>query len=214
MKAIHTDKCSRIRWEYVLLVVGFVGFISMWAPKASFAEDTHHISVEKPSENLLSKLWFHFSGKADSILILYFHRGEVEVTKPRSLIISPSRPRSSIATINYDPTTEVFQSCSIVHQNSLYIFGGSNNVTQNQISKLDGCRIRRIGSLGFPFQAGTCAIANQQIFLCFHIDEGKKCHVGLEPLGSFDRIKNSVFTHSMSRIAAANGKALTVRVEI
>ena len=140
-------------------------------------------------------------------MILYLdQKASSSFRGPSSLIVSPSHTRPSIATISYDPDSEVFYSCSIVLRNSLFIFGGSTNVTQNQVSKLNGCRIQRIGSLDFTLHAGTCAVAKQKIFLCFDIDHAKMCHVGLEPLGNFTRIKNSNFGHSMSRIAAANGK--------
>ena len=48
----------------------------------------------------------------------------------------------------------------------MLVFGGANRII-DQISEVDKCQLKRIGSLPFPYRLGGCAICQDTIFLCF-----------------------------------------------
>ena len=49
---------------------------------------------------------------------------------------------------------EVDQSCSIIWNNDLYVYGGNERKTQ--ISKVIKCRLERVGTLAFHHSNGDC----------------------------------------------------------
>ena len=73
--------------------------------------------------------------------------------------------------------TEVENSCSVTWKNELFIFGGFRE--RQQISKLEGCSIRKIGDLGFNHVSAACAsVSDNIIYLCFNYqnrDSQKLC---------------------------------------
>ena len=108
----------------------------------------------------------------------------------------------------YGSETEVYYSCSIAWQNQFYIFGGKTQ--KQQISKLVGCELSRVGTLDFDHYLGGCTnIADNQVYLCFNAAEGnnyKKCRVASGPLGNFDEISQSAFPHRYTQVASSNSK--------
>ena len=75
-----------------------------------------------------------------------------------------------------NPGTEVFLSCSAKLFDEFFIFGSWDYA--NQVSKISGCGVERIGELPFNFLRGTCntyAFPDERIFMCFDVDNPKKC---------------------------------------
>ena len=55
----------------------------------------------------------------------------------------------------------------------MYFFGGSYHRTQ--VSRIDGCKLNRIGDLPFRMDEGGCAnINNEKLILCFDFDKPVK----------------------------------------
>ena len=54
----------------------------------------------------------------------------------------------------YGEGTEVYLSCSVTWRGEFFIFGGWDRM--QQVSKLVGCEMKRIGSLGFKHFRGAC----------------------------------------------------------
>lgn len=100
--------------------------------------------------------------------------------------------------------TEILHSCSVVWQNDLFIFGG--NTQTRQISKMMGCGLIQISQLTFHHAYGDCTTVNDEIYLCFSTDTGKKCRVASSPLGLFHELPDSMYPHLYSRIAASDSK--------
>ena len=106
--------------------------------------------------------------------------------------------------------TEVHQSCSVVFNDKMFIFGGQKET--RQIAEVSTkCGINRIGDLPFDFVNGACTIIKgNYLMLCFDMKEGyqgKVCRIDKSPTGSFDKInKESNFNHYRARVAAIDGK--------
>ena len=100
--------------------------------------------------------------------------------------------------------TEVDFGCSVTYRGDFYVFGGSD--LDRQISKLEGCSLKRIGDLDFDFQVGGCAAVNEEsIYLCFRRYDYKRCFVGIDPVGTFHNLTESQFNHARTRVAANDG---------
>ena len=77
---------------------------------------------------------------------------------------------------------------------------------KQQISKLVGCDLRRIGSLSFDIgQYQSCATGNGKIFVCFGYSEQDLCYRSTDPLGQFTSIGRSSYGHYDTNIAASDG---------
>ena len=49
-----------------------------------------------------------------------------------------------------------------------------------QISRIDGCNVKRVGTLEFDFKWGACNTYQfdmEKILLCFQLSAGKQCHL-------------------------------------
>ena len=104
--------------------------------------------------------------------------------------------------------TEVDWSCSLQWQNRYYVFGGENE--RRQVPIVNGYRLERKATLDFNFEVGGCTVLNQiTIVLCFPDTYGEKdvCRQSNNPLGSFTKLPNSIFSHGMTRIASFDGKS-------
>ena len=110
--------------------------------------------------------------------------------------------------------------CSITFKNENFILGWVLNVEdksyyflyrgsptyKQQISKLVGCDLRRIGSLSFDIgHLQSCATGNDKIFVCFGYSEQDLCYRSTDPLGQFTSIGQSSYGHYLSNIAASDG---------
>ena len=111
---------------------------------------------------------------------------------------------------NIPGNVEIYQSCSLVFQDKMYVFGG--NQKHRQIAEVSlKCGIDRLGDLPFDFVNGACTvIKDDEIMLCFdfkELDQGRVCRIDKSPTGSLDKInKDSNFTHYRARIAANDGE--------
>lgn len=104
-----------------------------------------------------------------------------------------------------ESAAEVFFSCSFTFKGKFYVFGGENK--ENQISQIRNCKLERVGSLSFDFDAGACTNVNDsEFFLCFPFQDAKTCRKSSNPLGPFTTISDSISTHSYTRIANDGGK--------
>ena len=106
-----------------------------------------------------------------------------------------------------DSDSEVRSSCSVTWQNEFYVFGG--NSKKRQISKLDGCELKSVGTLGFD-HSGSCSNMNDDtLYLCFNIDATEdymKCRSATDPLGSFTEIPSTNYDHRYARTVASESK--------
>ena len=111
--------------------------------------------------------------------------------------------------------------CSITFKNENFILGWVLNVEdksyfflyrsgsgtyKQQISKLVGCDLRRIGSLSFDIGTSqSCATGNGKIFVCFGSSQKDMCYRSTDPLGQFTSIGRSSYVHFDTNIAASDG---------
>ena len=81
-----------------------------------------------------------------------------------------------------------------------------------QISKIDGCRLRRIGELDFDHGFGGCANVNdEKILLCFSFFDGDKCRSSKSLTGIFEAITRSNYKHVYTKTDSIKSKIYLVR---
>lgn len=105
-----------------------------------------------------------------------------------------------------DVDTNAVHSCSIIWGNEMFVIGSS----WGQVSKINGCRLERVGTLNFEHNLGACTtVLNTFIYLCFNSNEAdyKRCRMARDPLGPYENITESVFTHKRIQIAASSSKS-------
>ena len=99
--------------------------------------------------------------KNKQILVLHSQGG----WKP-AMLVNSAGEQQELTCFELDPMTQAYQSCSVIWNNQLFIFGGK--VEPRQISQLTGHKLERVGNLTFDHQDGSCSnMANEYIFLCF-----------------------------------------------
>ena len=101
--------------------------------------------------------------------------------------------------------TEAYYSCGVTFENHFFIYGGYKLKTQ--ISRVEGCALKRVGSLPFDHDTGACAIGNGEVYLCFSWDyrDVKKCRKSSNPERNFKEITQSNHEHRWTRIASSEG---------
>ena len=72
----------------------------------------------------------------------------------------------------YDPFFGKY-SCVVTIGETVLLFGGEEY--PRQISQWTPRGLRRIGTLSFSFQEGTCAVKNDNVFLGFELNRPKSC---------------------------------------
>ena len=77
---------------------------------------------------------------------------------------------------------------------------------RKQISQVDGCSLKRIGTLGFNLEKGACTVTENKIWLCFDYVDGHQCYWSDDALGHWTKINRSFYDHVYTRIAASPGK--------
>ena len=85
-----------------------------------------------------------------------------------AILIDSAGNQQELWCFQHDFNTEARGSCSINWENQMIVFGGFDE--RRQISRLDGVRLNRIGTLAFDHNNGACSVMNNQIFLCFRTD--------------------------------------------
>ena len=111
---------------------------------------------------------------------------------------------------NFPGNIEVHQSCSVVFNDKMFIFGGIKE--HRQIAEVSSkCGIDRIGDLPFDFVNGACTvIKGDYLMLCFDMKQGyqgKVCRIDQSPTGSLDKINQwSNFAHYRAKVASKDGE--------
>ena len=90
----------------------------------------------------------------------------------------------------------------------MYVFGGNNK--NYQISQVDNCQLKSVGQLSFPMRLGACTnVANQFVFICFpeydRNTTSECCYKAVEPLATFERARDSTYSHKATRIGNDGG---------
>ena len=131
--------------------------------------------------------------------------------KPAVLIDSTGR-QQELKCFSHDKNSEAGDSCSLVWNNQLFVFGGNYN--RRQISRLDQYELHLIGELSFDFYLGACTnMADLKLFLCFQYNSSKGCYWSANPLGDFKNASLASYHHSPTRISSSKCKFfMTVQV--
>ena len=111
-------------------------------------------------------------------------------------------------TFSFASDTEVYNSCSLLFNDKMFVFGGLDE--KRQISQVKNCGLKRIASLDFDFDRGTCALTQSStIILCFAWSnyEGQVCRIADSPTASFTKLQESNYYHYMTKIASNGGKS-------
>ena len=107
----------------------------------------------------------------------------------------------------YGENTGAAVSCAITWRNQFYIFGGE--FTDNQVSQVVDCKLKRIGSLTFSHVYGKCAnLSDRTIYLCFGDKNTNQCRKSSGPLDQFELVNNSSFVHLNGAMASSESKIL------
>ena len=114
---------------------------------------------------------------------------------------------------SFPSDTDVYNSCSLVFNNKMFVFGGWS--VKRQISQVSSCGLVRIGSLDFDFYNGACTIFHSQILLCFDWsqNEGHVCRLAKSPTGLFSKVRSSYYHHYSTKIAS-NGSKSTISLTL
>ena len=124
------------------------------------------------------------------------------------MLVKTGGEQEELGCFERDNDTEVFFSCQAIWQNELHVFGG--NVKKRQISKLNGHRLERLGSLTFDHREGQCSVMNNQyIYLCFQLDNSvdwNRCRRSTGPLETFSEIELSNHNHAQGGISCTECK--------
>ena len=121
--------------------------------------------------------------------------------------------------ITFESETGLSYACSLTFKNEHYVIGGEVSFmdrTKKQISKLNGQKLDRIGTLDFQFILGTCTtVESNLVYLCFcsasricNNDERRLCRFASRPedfekTGNYESVR-SLYTHTQTSIAASN----------
>ena len=103
------------------------------------------------------------------------------------------------------------KSCSVIHNNELFIYGGLSD--PRQILKLDcaGQKLKVRSPLLFDFYGGACTSNNIDILLCFSENNEDQCYKSSTPAPVswwqwFTYVRKSNFKHHPVTIAASSGQ--------
>ena len=110
---------------------------------------------------------YHFIND-NAILVLFNNTINTPyLPKPGNLFLLTSKNKNHKVKITFEKDTDLLASCSVIHRNKPFIFGGDGE--KRQIGTLDDCLLKRIGSLSFDFAYGACTSAKHFIVLCFDL---------------------------------------------
>ena len=109
-----------------------------------------------------------------------------------------------------DSDVEVDCSCSLTWRGEHFVFGSYYKT--NQIAKITGCELKKVGELPFDHVYGGCAnMADNRVYLCFNnLDrlDLRKCRYAESPLSKFEKTPKSYEQHANARIGASESKSL------
>jgi len=155
---------------------------------------------------------------SSSVFILYSHKHSWEWKRPLVTDISGKADYNIWFTIE-DVYTQggagAQGACSVTYKNQMLVFGGAKR-HGDQISRIDECRLRRIGTIPFQFRVGGCAVSQGKIFLCFTEDDNESfdkentCFAAQDDLNFEMLQEKSIFTHQDIRIGGSDDHVLAV----
>jgi len=121
-----------------------------------------------------------------------------------------------IPQFSYDYDTSAYHSCSTVMDGIMYIFGGKpipKMSFDRQITIVEDCGTRRVGSLPWSFEYGTCntffrADSSSYALLCFAYGMITKCHTydGKD----FSTFASSNFDHSRTTLSNLKNSPIAI----
>ena len=147
--------------------------------------------------------------------ILVLNMSRTKGWKPAVLINSAGGHKELACLKAEKRKTEAYNSCSVIWQNRLHIFGGY--ALKRQISQLIDHELQHIGELAFDHSHAACSVMNNQhIYLCFNSPEGaapgaddyKRCRRSTGPLELFSEVASSNHTHRYTQISCTKSKFL------
>ena len=102
-------------------------------------------------------------------------------------------------------------SLKIVHRDKTTMYRASERTYKQQIAKVVGCNLRRIGTLSFDIgYPQACTTARETIYVCFGSTGQNECYASSEPLGQFKAIEDSTYGHHQTRLSSSMKYALAV----
>ena len=122
------------------------------------------------------------------------------------MLVNLAGGQEELTCFERDDNTEAYFSCSINWQNELFIFGGVNE--KRQISKLSGHQLKRVGDLDFDLTFGACNVKGNELFLCFHEHDTRRCRRSTGPLDQFSEVALSTHSHRYIQISCSDSKFL------
>ena len=124
-------------------------------------------------------------------------------------LVNSEGQKNELSCFDRDHHTDGHKACSINWKNQLHVFGG--HTEKRQISRLNGYRLERIGTLPFDHSLGGCSVmANQFIFLCFHWSSDsqyKRCRRSTGPLDVFSEIPLANHNHHKTQPSCSESKS-------
>ena len=128
-----------------------------------------------------------------------------------AILINSSGKNEKLACFKRPESTDAKDSCPLVWQNQVYVFGGSNE--KRQISKLIDHSLKRIGNLTF-YHTGACSRLDypqtSYIMLCFHFratkDNYNRCHRSNGPREPFYEVARSNHMHRSTQTSSFKSK--------
>ena len=139
-----------------------------------------------------------------TVLVLSSYRG----WKP-ALLLNSEGEQEELTCFEPDDSSEAYYSCSVNWKNQLHVFGGSTE--RQQISRLNGHELKRIGTLPFDHLNGACGVmSNQFIFLCFNAgdqNDWRRCRRSTGPLETFSEIAPSNHEHHTIHTPCSESKS-------
>ena len=126
--------------------------------------------------------------------------------KRRAVLVDMGGGFTNLDSFSFPSNTEVDHSCSLVFNNSMFLFGGRNQ--KRQISQVASCGLKQVGNLNFDFGHGAVTVTQGKVLLCFNWSkgEGQTCRMASSPTGHFSRIRYSNYHHFNTKIASNGGK--------
>ena len=144
---------------------------------------------------------FNQSTKNTTILVLY---SDPPNGWSPAMLTNSAGEQEELTCFERDDKTYVYNSCFVTWNNQLFVFGGY--MDNQQISRLTGHKLQRVGNLTFDHEVGACSVmANQYIFLCFspepfvsngqNLEHYKLCRRSTGPLEQFSEQSLSKYDH-------------------
>merc|ERR1712106_93827 len=97
--------------------------------------------------------------------------------------------------------------CSLTFQNQFYFLGGSYST---QISRVENCKLERIGDLAIEMRYATCTATANEILMCFASNNSKQCYKGPTPFNITEPIEQTQYDHSYTYMSSSERHALAV----